>query len=156
MSHALWLVQGTDACREPAERLALGRIYEAAGDMVRAERAFESAAATGDWDLRQHALARLAVLLRRADRHPDAAVAWQGVLDAAPHRRAGLNPLERRAAEALAIHHEHRARSLPDAKHYATLMDPSADVQHRLNRIDRKLSSAENKRGGPWTAPLLD
>jgi uncharacterized protein YprB with RNaseH-like and TPR domain len=157
MSHALWLVQeGPDACREPAERLALGRIYEAAGEMVRAEQAFDAAAATGDWDLRQHALARLAVLLRRAGRHPDAAAAWQGVLDAAPHRRVGLNPLERRAAEALAIHHEHRARSLPDAKHYATLLDPSADVQHRLTRIDRKIASAGNTKGDPWAAPLLD
>ncbi len=62
-----------------------------------------------------HALARLAAMLGRGGQHDEAAEAWQGVLDhRAPVRRAS-RPLERRAAEALAIHHEHRARDLEAA-----------------------------------------
>ncbi len=155
-AHALWLVQeGPDACREPSERVAIGRIYERAGDTDRAQQAYEMAAETGNGYVRRQALSRLAVLFRRADRHDDAARAWQGVLDLAD-RRQGLTPIERRAAEALAIHHEHRARNPMQAKRYAEVL-PGRDaaVQHRLARLGRKISAAGNEKGGPKAARLF-
>jgi hypothetical protein len=66
-----------------------------------------------------------------------------------------LTPLERRAAEALAIHHEHRAHDLAVARHYAEILRAQtrgremSDATHRLTRIDRKLQTAEKKKGGP-------
>ena len=82
MSHALWLIgEGPEACREPGEQLALGRLYERAGDRDRAHRAYEMAAASvGDADVRREALARLAASLRRETRYEEAARAWEGVL----------------------------------------------------------------------------
>ena len=147
-AQALWLAQeGPDACREPREQIGLGRVYEQAGDVERAVTAYERAAAGMDRAVRRHALARLAVLLRRSARHAESAAAWQGVLELADGRRA-LSPLERRAMEALAIHHEHRARDLRTARRYAERLSSVVDgqrrhdVQHRLGRLDRKLSRA--------------
>ena len=155
-SHALWLVQeGPDACREPSERVAIGRIYERAGDTERALRAYEMAAETGEGHVRRQALSRLAVLFRREDRHDEAARAWQGVLDLASAGREALTALERRAAEALAIHHEHRARNPMEAKRYADVLPVrDAAVQHRLARLGRKIS-AGNEKGGPKAARLF-
>ena len=145
MARALRLVEdGPDGCRDEAERLALGRVYERAGDRARAIAAFEMAARGLDRDVRRHALARLAALLARDDRHDEAATAWQGVLELA-RPRAPLSPLERRAIEALAIHHEHRARDLSSARRFAEQLNDHAsgrarqDAAHRLGRIERKL-----------------
>lgn len=144
-SHALWLArEGPEACREPGEQAGLGRLYEQAGDPARAMRAYEMAAAGGDRLVRRHALARLAVLLRRDARHEDAAAAWQGVLDLSD-RRSGLTPIDRRAAEALAIHHEHRAGDLRKARQYAEALRTETSgrkreqILHRLGRLERKL-----------------
>jgi len=58
-------------------------------------------------------------------------------------------PLERRALEALAIHHEHRARDLAAARQYADGLSRTAsgrarqDAAHRLGRIDRKLKGKD-------------
>jgi hypothetical protein len=157
---------GPEACREPGEQAGLGRLYERSGDRERAMRAYELAAAGDDRDVRAHALARLAVLLRRQDRHEEAAGAWQGVLDAGAVGHTGapgvreLSPLERRAAQALAVHHEHRARDLHAARRYAERLETSSrgadDVRRRLNRIDRKLRGPENTTGGPEAAQLFD
>jgi uncharacterized protein YprB with RNaseH-like and TPR domain len=148
MSHALWLAtDGPDACREPGEQAGLGRLYEEAGRTAEAIRAYEQAAAARDRQASGSALARLAVLLRRQQRHAEAAEAWQGVLDLAPAGCRTLSPLERRAAEALAIHHEHRARDLRSARHYASVLDAAVtgrartDAERRMRRIDRKLGS---------------
>jgi uncharacterized protein YprB with RNaseH-like and TPR domain len=146
MSHALWLAQeGPEACREPVERLALGRIYERADDCARAQRAYELAERTGDAEVRRHALARLALLHRRAERHADAAAAWQGVLDLVPRGRRTLSALERRAVEALAIHHEHRAKDLTSARRFAEALGASStgrqrqETDRRLQRLARKM-----------------
>ena len=147
MAHALTLArEGPAACRDEAERLALGRIYERTGAFDRAVDAYEAAARGLDRDVRRHALARLASLLCREDRHDEAVEAWQGVLElAAP--RAPMSNLERRAIEALAIHHEHRARDLPAAKQFAERLRTHASgraresAAHRLGRIERKLES---------------
>jgi uncharacterized protein YprB with RNaseH-like and TPR domain len=141
---------GPDACRHASEQLGLGRLYERAGEAARAIRAFEMAAASDESELRSHALARLAVLLRREARHEESVAAWRAVFEAG--RGRALTTLERRAAEALAIHHEHRARDLPAARDYAGCLTSSAtgraaaDAAHRLRRLDRKLAAG----------PLLD
>jgi hypothetical protein len=83
------------------------------------------------------------------------------VLDLAPSR-ATMTALERRAAEALAIHHEHRARDLTTAERYAKSLSADArgreqqDVERRLQRLSSKIQKAENTKGGPQAAPLLD
>ena len=145
MSRALQLAEdGPDGCRDEAERLALGRVYERAGDRTRAMASFDMAARGIDRDVRRHALARLAALLARDDRHEEAAAAWRGVLDLA-RPRAPMSALDRRAVEALAIHHEHRARDLSSARQFAEQLNAGAsgrarqDAAHRLGRIDRKL-----------------
>ena len=146
-AHACWLAkEGPLACREPIEQVGLGGLYERAGDRTRAVEAYELAARATDRDVRRLALARLAVLLRRDARFDDAAAAWQGVLGMARDTGDRLTALERRAAEALAIHHEHRARDLPRARRYAEVLCGQAsgraatDAAYRLNRLNRKMS----------------
>ena len=152
MSQALWLAQeGPDACREGREQLGLGRLYEHAGDADRARRSYERATSADEPDVRCDALARMAMLHRRAGAFDAAAAAWQGVLDGLGDRGAAATPLGRRAAEALAIHHEHRARNLPAAKRYAESLRKAAsgrfrqEVSHRIDRIDRKLKQKKDR-----------
>ncbi|HEU4687831.1 MAG TPA: hypothetical protein VFS23_05700, partial [Vicinamibacterales bacterium] len=93
-----------------------------------------------------------AVLLRRLRRYDAAAQAWQRLLeigDCSPR-------LEREAAEALAVHHEHRLRSIPSARSLAmrslsldTTFARREATRHRLARLDRKLARLEP------TAPAL-
>ncbi len=153
MAHALWLAdEGPDACREDSERVALGRLYERAGEVAKAEHAFERARSSLDAETRRHALSRLAAIFRRSGRHDEAARAWSDVLTASAHESPGWSPLERRAAEALAIHHEHRAKDLASATRYARALELLAngrdktEVQHRLTRLKRKLH-AKNEPG---------
>ena len=156
MSHALWLArEGPAACREPAEQLALGQIYERASLLDEAAGAYETAIAMGDADIKRPALARLARLHRRAGRYDEAARAWQAILDLAPRSRRTLTSFERQAAEALAIHHEHRARDLERARGYAealgaaTMGRARVETERRLQRLARKL-----KTGGAQTGRL--
>ncbi len=142
-AHALGLARGgAEACDAPGEQLALARLYERAGDSARAANAYELAAATSDRIVRRQALAGLAVLRRREHRYDESAAAWQDVLDLSEN---DATPLGRRAAEALAIHHEHRARDLMTARRYAETLGADAsgragaDVRHRLERLNRKL-----------------
>jgi tetratricopeptide (TPR) repeat protein len=156
MSHALWMAgEGPDACREPSEQLGLGLVYERAGQNERAMDAYERAACSGsDRDVRAQALAHLAPMLARLGRYDASAAAWLGVLEAAHGRSDDMAALQRRAAQALAIHHEHRARDLAAARRYAASLQASAagrareDAAHRLQRIDRKIGRA-------ITRPLL-
>lgn len=158
MSHALWLVrEGPEACREPDEQLALGQVYERAGDVPRAAGAYEMAAAAGDATVAQPAWARLAVMHRRAGRHEDAAVAWTRVLDLVPRGRRVLTPVEQHAIEALAIHHEHRARDLDRARGYAEALGAATtgkrrlETERRLRRLARKQEGGGHRRGvGLW------
>jgi hypothetical protein len=77
------------------------------------------------------------------------------VLDLASTDRNGLTAIERRAAEALAIHHEHRAHDPIEAKRYAeALPTRDAAVQHRLARLGRKIK-AEKEKGGQRAARLF-
>jgi hypothetical protein len=117
----------------------------------RAVEAYQLADATGDAEVRRHALARLAVLHRRASRHADAAEAWQKIVDLVPRGRRVLTPLERRAVEALAIHHEHRARDLGSAWHFAQTLGASSagrqetESARRLRRLERKMSGRTDR-----------
>lgn len=161
MSHALRLAEhGPDMCRNDHELVALGRVYERAGQADRARETLERAALSVDRYVRALAFSRLGTMYRREARHDEAARAWHGVLEAAGGRRS-LFPLERVAIEALAIHHEHRAQDLGEAKRYAESMKATAsgraanDAAHRLARLERKLSD-EKKKGGSKAAPLLD
>jgi hypothetical protein len=156
MSHALWLVgEGPVACREPAEQVALGRIYERADREEAARAAFEMAVETGDAEVQRHAFGRLALMHRRASRHADAARCWQGILDLVPRGRRKLTPLERQAVEALAIHHEHRDRDLERARTYAEALGAAVtgrqkdETKRRLERLARKL-------GNDQVRPLYD
>ncbi len=145
MSYALGLASdGPESCRESCEQLALGRMYERAGQGDLALRSYELAVSGGERDVRLHALVGLAAILGRSGKHTEAAEAWQGVLDHA--RRHGAPPaVEHRAVQALAIHHEHRARDLEAAHRYAERLNRQAsgrarhDAAHRLGRIERKM-----------------
>jgi len=148
---------GADACRDGAEALALGRVYERAEAFARAEDCYRRAAGSEIPDVRGEALYRLGIRCRRARRFAEAADIWREVmaLTATPvaRRRPALQELGRFAAEALAIHHEHRARDYDTARELALfaledLEDQAgrrADgVRHRLARLERKISK---KRG---------
>src|SRR5262249_3975031 len=150
-----------DAATDPGEQLALGRLYERAGDTARAGYAYELAARPASaGPIRAHALARLAVLRRREGRHADAAAAWQSVIALAAEDESWFTSeaLERQAAEALAIHHEHRARDLTAARRYAQSLRKrvsgraAADLDHRLGRIERKMRAGENDKSGQTAA----
>ncbi len=136
------------------EAFALGGIYARSGALARARAAFDRAASlSGHTSVRALALRSLALLERRERRFEVAAACWRRLLEV----RACPPHLAREAAEALAIHAEHRARDLTAARSFALRsLDVSARrgwndaVRHRLARLDRKLS------GEPGQAPLMD
>ncbi len=156
-AHALRLAEdGPQWCREPSEQLGLGTFYERQGDVERALDAYGLAGVADDRDVRGRALERQALLLRRQRRFDEAAAAWLRLVAGA---RKPFSGIERRAAEALAIHHEHRAGDLGEARRYAEVVKGQASgrhvasVEHRLNRIARK---QKKQKGDPQAAPLLD
>ncbi len=140
--------QGHQACRDNAEALALGKVYERAEHSGRAEACFRRAADSPDPVIRADALYRLAVRLRRDRRFADAASTWRDLIEFTEPRsmRPGLlGELRRVAVEALAIHHEHRAKDLAGARELALAsLDESGGrtekARHRLARLDRKLA----------------
>jgi uncharacterized protein YprB with RNaseH-like and TPR domain len=155
VSRALDLVrEGEAACRTGRESLALGRLYERAGRHDAAVACYRRAAA--DRAVRHRALQRLAIRLRRDRLFGQAAGVWEELLAGEDN---GL--LRRQAAEALAIHNEHRVRDLRTARRLAeSALAASSDetarnaFRHRLARLDRKLATVRAK-GGPAAAPLL-
>jgi uncharacterized protein YprB with RNaseH-like and TPR domain len=143
-AHALGLAaEGPDACETPGEQLGLGRLYERAGDVARAEHAYARAAASEDAELAAHALARVAVLLRRQSRYQEAADAWHGVLSLS-REHSLFAALERQAAEALAIHHEHRAHDLGAARQFAQTLRRHA-IGARAAHVERRVTRLEGK-----------
>ena len=159
------VTHGASSTDDARECLALGRVYERAGDSVRAEAAYvrtvsltKSEAFSGravsrrmaaDWawtpsGMRAEALRSLAVNARRRRRFSEAAAWWRQLLDV-PGCQAQLR---REATEALAIHHEHRDRDLAAAKMFALKsLEAGTEtawgdaVRHRLARIERKMVS---------------
>ena len=141
---------GDTACRDCAEALGLGRVYERAGVFNRADACYARAAGSRCVEVRAEALYRLGIRRRRDRRFIEAAGIWREVMELTEprgiRRIAGLGDLRRFAAEALAVHHEHRERDLARAREVAlfALQDAAgrrADgVRHRIARIDRKIA----------------
>ena len=163
MARALELARdGHAACRDCAEALALGRVYErAASDerlrnrasvLERAASCYRRAAESRAADVKAEALYRLALRHRRERRFAEAAAIWREVIELteprAVRRIGGLDALRHFAAEALAIHHEHRERDLTSARELALFaleetetLGPRADgMRHRLARLNKKIA----------------
>jgi uncharacterized protein len=179
---------GPSRTRDAREAVALGRIYWRAGlerravesfehglalceaACARASRPFPNTAArrpsASDVSVRVEALRSLAVRARRARQFDAAAERWQQLLEVPGCPR----PILREASEALAIHHEHRARDLATAKVFAlrtlemrseagskgTSSERCGDaVRHRLARIERKMVSERSLFPSSPSQPLL-
>ena len=119
--------EGADGCPDGPQALALGRIYERAGLLDRAEALLSARAAT-------HATATevrgarvcigSALRCRRERRFGEAAAIWRELVALTEPRSARRNRDRWRrcgqfAVEALAIHHEHRERDLETARELA-------------------------------------
>jgi len=152
-AHAVDLVaHGGERCRDAAEAVALGRVYERAGSIDRALACFNHAAGdpSAPVEVTGEALYRLGVRLRRDRRFAEAADAWRRILELKTRRHSGqelLATLRQYATEALAVHHEHRERDLEGARELALRLlddetfDEGGRARHRLARIDRKLAA---------------
>jgi uncharacterized protein len=147
---------GHPSCRDGAEALALGRVYERAGALDRAEGCYACAIESARPEVKGEALYRLGLRHRRERRFTEAAAAWRAVIELTEprgvRRMARLADLRQFAAEALAIHHEHRERDLDGARELAlfALQDGAGTrtdgMRHRLARIDRKISEKLERR----------
>lgn len=147
---------GSAACRDGVEALALGKVYERAGAFEPAAACYQRAASDSDAaiDIRAEAFYRIAVRWRRARQFDEAAAAWRALLDLRAsrgrRRSAALSALRQVAAEALAVHHEHRERDYAGARELALLALAEIDTanerrvdatEHRLARLDRKIAA---------------
>ncbi len=139
------LDEGVTAASTAREAVAIGRLYERSGMTSDALACYARASDMGP-GVCADALYAHALLLRRTRRYGAAADVWQRLLDMGdcPPR------LERAAAEALAVHHEHRLRSLLSARNLAmrslqfdATVTRREAVEHRLARLDRKLARVE-------------
>jgi uncharacterized protein YprB with RNaseH-like and TPR domain len=156
-AHAVQLVEeGTPRCRDAAEAVALGKVYERAGCADRAIAAYRRAAAdpAAHVDVILEAIYRVGLRLRRDRRYADAADCWRRLLEVKQPRHGRrstlLAPLRQFAVEALAIHHEHRERDYEGAKELTLqLLDESVDgdvrpkteaTRNRLARLERKIA----------------
>ena len=145
------LDEGPAAARTAREAVGLGRLYERGelGDLA-CEAYRRAIGLPADVLTHAEALRSYAVLCRRQRRFPEAAIAWQRLIDlrrCPPH-------IMREATEALAVHHEHRLRDPNSARQFALQslrLEATASrrhaVHHRLARLERKLA-------GPVTASL--
>jgi hypothetical protein len=154
---------GAEAADDAREALALGHVFMRAGLESRARDAYErsitmSRAPRGAYDaVRIDGLRALALAWRRARRFDDAAHCWQTLLE----MRGCPAHVACEAAEALAIHNEHRVRDLAAARKFALSNVERAGkggelrakktgwaeaVQHRLARIDRKMKRDATER----------
>jgi hypothetical protein len=151
---------GPAEVRDSREALALGHVYARAGIDDKARDAYSrsialSRAPRGAFDAtRIEALRALALAWRRVRQFEAAASCWQELL---AHR--GCPPaVAREAAEALAIHSEHRLRDFVGARAYVyeRIDDWPAGrkreaIAYRLQRLNRKLQREANRQ-----TPLLD
>lgn len=139
---------GAPVLKSAREAVGLGQLLERAGDVANARRCFARAAGIdepalpGDVVSRAEGMHGYATLCRRERRFSEAARAWRQLLEL---RHCPANLL-RLAAEALAVHHEHRLRDPRTARTFALKSAPlqatssrQQALQHRLARLDRKL-----------------
>jgi uncharacterized protein YprB with RNaseH-like and TPR domain len=154
------LEEGASAAGTAREAFGLGRLYERAGLVEEALRAFTRAAEESATNnvrsnasaVRVEGLRAAAILLRRLRRYEEAAAMWRDLLAATrcPPAYAA------EASEALAVHHEHRVRDLHTARAFAlrslTMHGTPARqhaTQHRLARLDRKLGGTAIREWSP-------
>ena len=140
------ITRGPSAAITAQEAYGLARVYERGGEFENAEasllKTIEFAKRVGaEPEVHGEALRRLAWVRRRDRRPHEAADAWNE-LAVLPRCAAALR---REAKEALAIHHEHRLKDLRSAREHALdlLAEGVANrarVQHRLDRLERKLA----------------
>jgi len=141
-------LHGPGAARDAREALALGHVYMRADLVTRAADAYARAVELTERGVvsqlvRIESLRALALTHRRERNYAAAAACWRRLLET-----PGCPPLvTREATEALAVHHEHRERDLFAAKAFALLsLECDAQpawtraVQHRLSRLEKKLS----------------
>lgn len=161
---ALLAERGACGTRTVREAIGLGRLYEQRGRIEDASACYARAAGIGgsevpgppltsDGMARAEALRAYAVLCRRQRKYAEAASIWKLAVDLGqcpPH-------ILQEAAEALAVHHEHRLRDPHAARLFALQSMPlpaspgrKRALQHRLARLDRKLGTP-----GPRLAPLF-
>ncbi len=146
--------EGVDACRDLSEALALGRVYERSGEVTRAEGCYRRAADADDVEVKGEALYRLGLRYRRERRFEEAAVIWQTLLTLGSGRgrtTPATDALRQFAAEALAIHQEHRTKDFLAARELAIFALEESEapgrrnrgkdgLRHRLARLDRKIT----------------
>ncbi len=147
-AHASGLLASGARSGSAREQLGVGRLLESAGCVAEATACFARAAeGAGDNSVvRAESLRRLAMALRRARQFGDAADAWQALLES-----PGCPPAyAAEAAEALAVHHEHRRRDPARAREFAvrslrhgTGERGRASLEYRLARLNRKLGPAD-------------
>ena len=147
-AHASTLLATGAASGTPREQLGVGRLLEAAGRLDDADACFAAAAerAARGTVVYLEALRRLALTRRRLRRYAEAADAWQALFES-----PGCPPAyAAEAAEALAIHHEHRRRDPARAREFAvrslrqeTGERTRAALEYRLARLERKLGPAD-------------
>ena len=149
------LEDGPAAARTGREALGMGRLYERSGMALDALAAFLRAAEHSETDTVTCAEAwrAYAVLSRRDRKFADAAHGWRRIIEL----QSCPSAIQREAAEALAVHHEHRLRDLEAARAFAlrslnvnSTRSRHAATQHRLARLDRKLGES-----GAVNAPLF-
>ena len=161
-ARAVRLLAGAPATSASArESLGAGRLLERGDRFTAAERCYRDAAdrarfergADVSWT-RADALRALAVRCRRDGRHDQAAEAWDAI---AVDRRAP-GGIRREALEALAIHFEHRARDLNQARRFAQLSlaervgaQTLESGRHRLARLNRKMAGTP---GADWAGSM--
>jgi uncharacterized protein YprB with RNaseH-like and TPR domain len=155
-ARAVQLVEaGADGCPDGPQALAVGRIYERAGLVERAEACYRRASSCDVVDVKCESLYRLGLRCRRDRRYGEAAVHWREIVRLserrALRRSATAAALREFAVEALAIHHEHRDRDLQTARELALFaLDEGGDsrradgYRHRLARLERKLEREAN------------
>ena len=145
---------GPAGVTDPREALALCFVYARNGFDDRARESYRRAldrcrSPRGAYEpIRIEALRALALACRRARQHDAAASCWRELVEL----RGCPAPIAREAAEALAIHHEHRMRDLGAARAFALQSLASGlgparigAAQYRLARIERKLTGESLK-----------
>jgi hypothetical protein len=160
---------GADGCPielDEHEAIAVGRIFERAGHIQRAEACYRKGACAESVDVRAESLYRLGLRLRRDRRFAEAAEVWREIVTLtgtrAARRRQPLIDLREFALEALAIHQEHRERDLGSARELAQFaLDETGDgrradgYRHRLARLEKKLEARTRSRLAKESAQLL-
>jgi uncharacterized protein YprB with RNaseH-like and TPR domain len=144
------VAEGPDRAPTAEHALALGRVYERAGEIDRATECHLRAAGVVDapWDrdeidpwTRGESLRWLAVRWRRARRHADAVDAWQRIL----RLENCPAPFLREATYALTVHYEHRSKDLSAARRLAMDALRSGESRERPERVRYRLARLERK-----------